>query len=457
MRDAMCTLLAAAAALAVSSLAACSSPAPSSLEYGYGGHGAPAQPPSADPSAAPSGSNAPPPVGASGKTLPCDVAAVLTPSCQGCHGSKPAFGASVPLVTWDDLHATPLDSQAAIYTKVGARIHDAANPMPPTPYPKLDAQSTATLDAWIAAGAPPGDGGTCAAMPAPPPKPTVQPLPCTPDTQIRPAAPYAVSKDLTDQYVCYGFDVTTATKRHVVALGPRIDNTSVVHHLLLFQSPTSVSSTPAPCSAGGSTQWRMVSGWAPGGQNMVLPKEAGFAESGTTHWVMQVHYNNARALDGQSDQSGFDLCTTDQLRANDADVMAFGSINFSIPPRATLTQTCDYTVPQGTPALHLFSASPHMHTLGKAMTTTKMGGAPQTIVTQPSFSFQTQLAYPTSVDLAAGDTVETACTWQNAGDTTVSFGENTSNEMCFDFVAYYPAITSPLFSWVTPSVLASCH
>jgi hypothetical protein len=174
---------------------------------------------------------------------------------------------------------------------------------------------------------------------------------------------------------------------------------------------------------------------------------------------MQVHYNNARALDGQSDQSGFDLCTTDQLRANDADVMAFGSINFSINPRSTLSLTCDYTVPAGTPALHLFSASPHMHTLGKAMTTTKStnGGSPEMIVSQPAFSFQTQLAYPTSVDLAAGDVVENVCTWQNATDNVVSFGENTSNEMCFDFVAYYPAITSPLFSWVTPSVFASCR
>jgi hypothetical protein len=137
--------------------------------------------------------------------------------------------------------------------------------------------------------------------------------------------------------------------------------------------------------------------------------------------------------------------------------MAFGTINISIPPRASLTATCDYTIPTGTPDLHLFSATPHMHTLGTAMTTTKMGAAGATIVSQPAFSFQTQLAYPTSVDLAAGDVVETACTWQNSTDSTVSFGENTSNEMCFDFVAYYPAITSGLFSWITPSVFPSCH
>jgi hypothetical protein len=58
--------------------------------------------------------------------------------------------------------------------------------------------------------------------------------------------------------------------------------------------------------------------------------------------------------------------------------------------------------------------------------------------------------------------MRTRCTWKNPGDTTIAFGENTGDEMCFDFIGYYPNIPDktifglPLFTWVTPSQSATC-
>ena len=37
-----------------------------------------------------------------------------------------------------------------------------------------------------------------------------------------------------------------------------------------------------------------------------------------------------------------------------------------------------------------------------------------------------------------GDSVRTTCTYDNPGSIPVTFGENTENEMCFDFVLAYP-------------------
>jgi hypothetical protein len=262
-----------------------------------------------------------------------------------------------------------------------------------------------------------------------------------------------------EQYVCYGFDVTPAAKRHVVALAPHIDNPTIVHHVLLFQADASVGTTPTACNGGGSAGWRLVSGWAPGGKSSVLPPEAGFPEEGTTHWVMQVHLNNAKGLANQSDGSGYDLCTTDQLRPNDADVLASGSTSFTIPARGSLTQTCSFAFTGITTPLHVFSATPHMHLLGKSLVTNVLpsGGAAAQVVDLPNWDFQTQVAYPASNVVNPGDSIQTACTWDNPGDTSVSFGENTTDEMCFSFLAYYPKITSGLFSWVTPSALATCQ
>lgn len=40
--------------------------------------------------------------------------------------------------------------------------------------------------------------------------------------------------------------------------------------------------------------------------------------------------------------------------------------------------------------------------------------------------------------LQTGDRVTTTCTYQNNTSKTVTFGENTGNEMCFNLVVYYP-------------------
>jgi hypothetical protein len=402
-----------------------------------------------------SGGSAPSPVStASG--LPCDVSSVLASNCQQCHGATPSFGATIPLMTWSDLTATA-PSGGPVYQAVETRIHDTSSPMPPTPYPLLSSTDSATLDAWVTAGAP-SSRDSCA-PPADAGTPVVESLPCTPDTTIRPASPYAMA-DSGEQYVCYGFDVTVATKRQVIAMAPHLDNTAILHHLLLFQSSTAVSSTPTPCQGFGSTSWTLIGGWAPGGKNMILPPEAGFPESGTTHWVLQVHYYNVKGLQNQTDSSGFDLCTTDQLRPNDAAVMAPGSVNFSIPAYSALNLNCSYTYPAGYPAINVFTATPHMHLLGKSLSASVLPGGTGTavpIVSQPNWDFQTQLGYPASNVINPGDVIQTSCDWQNSTNAAVSFGEDTTDEMCFAFLAYYPAITAPLWSWVAPSALGTCQ
>jgi hypothetical protein len=56
------------------------------------------------------------------------------------------------------------------------------------------------------------------------------------------------------------------------------------------------------------------------------------------------------------------------------------------------------------------------------------------------FSFTEQASYALTppVQLEAGDKVVTTCTYENPTDHAVTFGENTANEMCFNFAAYYP-------------------
>ncbi|CAN5923626.1 hypothetical protein BH11MYX4_BH11MYX4_18610 [soil metagenome] len=398
------------------------------------------------------GSKTSPPPTANG--LPCDVDAVLKARCQTCHGAEPKFGGKIPLVTLADLKK--------VSGGVKQRVHDDALPMPPSPNPRLTAKELASLDAWIDGGAT-ASTETCTNAPAPP---GVKPLSCKVDTVLRATKPFTmVPGGPVDQYQCFGVEMDLKKKRHVIGLAPKVDNAKIVHHILLFQAPTAESTEPFPCQAFGSASWKLVAGWAPGGTNLELPAEAGFpANVGKTHWVMQIHYNTTQAQSGV-DQSGYELCTTETLRANDAGVVAFGSTSFAIPPRATRTIRCDYALPASFSNVKLFNASPHMHTRGVAMSTQRLpggNGAPELIFEQKNFSFEAQANYPLTKTITTWDVMRTRCTWKNQGDSPISFGEGTGDEMCFDFMGYYPNIPDvtvlgvPLFTWVTPSLNAAC-
>lgn len=388
--------------------------------------------------------------------LPCEVDTILATKCQTCHAAEPKFGAGFPLVTYADLVAPARsDASKKVYDLVKGRVHDDARPMPPSPNPRLTEKERAAIDAWIAGGAKPSTD-RCKREVTPS---GVKPLSCKPDTVLKPSKPFVMQPNAPrDQYMCFGVDVKVDKKRHVTAFAPKVENTKMVHHILLFQSPVGVPSEPFPCSGVGtvgSAAWTLMGGWAPGADNFELPPEAGFPEDGTTHWIVQVHYNNALVQSG-TDSSGYELCTTDQLRPNDAGVVGFGTMAIAIPPRATHTLRCDFPVG---PALHgktFFNAWPHMHKRGTAMSTERLplGGKPEMVFEEKAYSFEAQQNRKIHAKVSLGDVMRTRCTYKNPSDNFVTFGEATDNEMCFNFTAYYPAI--PAYSWVTPSLLAAC-
>lgn len=391
------------------------------------------------------------------RELPCDVESVLARNCRTCHSSPPAFGAPMPLVTWNDLQASAVsDHTKKVYDLVAARIHDATRPMPQPPNPRLDTTDMATLDDWIAAGAPPSTG-SCADASVDAPSVT---LTCAADVHMTPAAAFSMPANAKDLYACYGFDIPITSKRQIVGIAPRLDNTRIIHHLVLFQADRSESSTPGPCDLAAQAKWRLLYGWAPGASSFELPPEAGFPlDEGTAHFVVQIHYNNINELSGQTDSSGFDFCTTDQLRANDADAMVFGAQNFIIAPNSKLDLTCSYVMPPTTPELHVFAALPHMHQIGLSIGTTDMGhdgASPVDLGSRTTWDFNNQIYVDVKATVSAGDVINTRCVWGNTSSTPVVFGPYTENEMCFSYTMYYPRILDPNWSFEQPAIGATC-
>ncbi len=384
--------------------------------------------------------------------LPCAIADLVARHCASCHGQTPLFGAPMSLTRYSDWAAlSPDGSGQPVYADVEQRVHADVGQMPPPPNTPLSADELATLDAWIAGGAPSMD---CKSAPATDGGMPPVTLSCTPDRHLVPTTPIELSPSMTDDYFCYGLDVPVSKKRHVIAFAPHLDNTAVLHHTSLFQSDTSVSPTPAECPPlGAQANWRPMWGWAPGVQPYEMPAEAGFPEEGTVHYVVQLHYHYTTTQVGQLDQSGFDLCTTEQLRPNDADVMAFGALSFSIPAHSSLDWSCTVQVPWYGDTTHLIASLPHMHKLGQLITTTSNG---IDLGSQLHWDYSHQQWISVDHTLSPNDFVTTRCLWENSGDAAVDYGVTTDDEMCFSFLMYYPRITNAAWNPLLPAEGSLC-
>jgi hypothetical protein len=390
--------------------------------------------------------------------LPCEVDGILGRACHSCHGNTPTFGAPMPLDRRADLLApAPSDPSKKVWQTVKDRVHlapDAPGRMPQKPNLPLTDAERAALDKYFADGLP---ASSCTSSGADPKAPTVS---CTPDVSVRGSSPWSMPKTTRDEYVCYGFEYKPDLKRHITGLLPKIQNPKIVHHILLMQADGPVPTKPYKCDEFSIARYRMLYAWAPGVGGYELPEAAGLpSDPAGTHYVVQTHYNNTLSLDGQTDDSGFDLCTTDKLRPNDADILAFGSAKFAIPEKGRLDITARWVVPVGFTDIFAFGAFPHMHQLGTYISTSvhpKGTGTAIDMGTDPRFDFASQFFAPLpNVKLSPGDVVETRCIWENPTDRAVTWGENTDDEMCFSFTLYYPKVATKPWSWGSPAFLSN--
>lgn len=405
------------------------------------------------------GARRPPPT-ASGD-LPCAVQHALAASCAECHGSSPRYGAPMPLVTYADLHAASVsDPSVPVYRMVERRIADPERPMPPSGYALAPVDRSA-LEAWIAAGAPARSEGESCSEPPPPRRPDTGPeaLPCTPTHRFLAhaagdeTAPYPVRVDADrNLHTCFAFRNPFPHDTQGTAWAPVIDNERILHHWILWGSQEAPpgGQTVFPCETLPHGDSAFVMGWAPGGGNTVLPDDVGLVLDHPWYYL-QVHYYDAAGASGLIDRSGVAVCTTPTPRANGAGVVAFGTVDLAIPPRARNHEE-SYACPSfllGTllGEFTILSTGPHMHRLGRRFRSEVLradGSVIPLSIVDP-WDFENQEGYPMSppVRVRLGDQVRVTCTYDNPGSTTVRFGENTEDEMCFDFMLVYPITRWP--------------
>jgi hypothetical protein len=364
--------------------------------------------------------------------LPADVARVLQAACVSCHARPTLYGAPMPLVTYADTQQFAVTQPTKrVWELMGTRIHDTQNPMPPT---RLGASDTAILDAWIAARAPACTGSQCG---------TVNPHTFTAHANAATTG-YRVAAASGNTTKCFAFRSPFVTPTQATTFGARIDNASVLHHMILYSTNTALrDGTVFDCDGNMPRDARFVAGWAPGNRGTEVPPDVGIElPDANSFFILQVHYWNLQNTDAV-DASGLAMCTTTELRPHSAAVATLGSLDIAIPARAQGHDVVGNCTPTITEPVHIIGNGPHMHRLGVGLKTEILrGGAMDNrtmLVNVENFSFDSQVSYPVDTLLMPGDVIRTTCRYNNPGTRTVYFGERTEDEMCFNFVLAWPA------------------
>uniref|UniRef100_A0A8C1WSD7 Monooxygenase, DBH-like 1, like n=1 Tax=Cyprinus carpio TaxID=7962 RepID=A0A8C1WSD7_CYPCA len=249
-------------------------------------------------------------------------------------------------------------------------------------------------------------------------------------------------------------------KRHIYRIEPVITNFDLVHHLLLYRCPPSVTKPfEAECYTGVDGEcMETVAVWGVGGGAFEFPEVAGLPIGGNVSdffYRLEVHYNNPNKTAGRVDNSGLRFYYTSELRQHDAAVLMTGLALapwYAIPPKAKSFLTygmCDTAyIPKvlETPHdLQVFSVMLHTHLAGRKVRVGHFRGEKQIdfLAVDENYDFEyqdvTNLGKTKTVKL--GDKLLVECTYSTENRSTLTWGGlSTTDEMCLAFLFYYPAM-----------------
>ena len=354
--------------------------------------------------------------------------------CGTCHGETPNFGAPFTL----------LDPEALLETHTGGeRIVDrmgevlAEGVMPPVGMPRLPEADADAIAAWASCGTidvEPSTGLVSSATPFLAPEDPPAGLEAL---EFR-ADEYVVGPDVRDDYRCFVFDANIPEDRFVRRFEMIFDETRVLHHVVLLRDPERNTEPGSfDCYDGGGMPpgSQYLYAWAPGQSALEFP-EGGLRISPGERFIVQTHYNNGRSIPDVADSSGVRLYLG-PTEGPEYGMVAMGPTDFFLPPRMRTEVSSRCTIREPTT---LIAGMPHMHLLGSEFSQRIIPaeGTRSTLVELSGWSFETQLFYALPAQLMPGDVIETTCTFQNPGADTVTSGEDTADEMCFDFLYASP-------------------
>ncbi len=239
-----------------------------------------------------------------------------------------------------------------------------------------------------------------------------------------------------EAYLCFAFDRTGDDALRAVGWSPPAHGGVALHHATLYALEGSFPAGPVPCDA-------MPTGaiglgvWAPGERDFALPDGYGVVLGSARRLVVQAHVLGVG--DAPAGDATASLCFAGPAPSHPA---------ASIPARAPVPAIRPHSVETSTAtcrlsgAVRLVGTWPHMHSHGLSFAGALVRGSGEKVplVDVPMWDVGQQTIHALDVAAAAGDRIETSCTWQNDSDGYILPGPRTSDEMCAQSLTGSPPV-----------------
>ncbi|KAL3870623.1 hypothetical protein ACJMK2_038671 [Sinanodonta woodiana] len=263
------------------------------------------------------------------------------------------------------------------------------------------------------------------------------------------------------KYKCMLFDLPQDGEYHLVATKAILDNVNMMHHIIVYGCTEAGDSKialnqPYDCEMspdGGCSD--IIGLWTVGLSGECHHESSGFriGVSGYKRAAFEFHWNNPALINGTTDSSGMTFYYTPKLRPNDAGVLTIGQTYLYIPPGETAVTaigTCpaECTRKMMNNSIHIITAFNHMHYLGtqQQIELIRNGSKVQDITFDENYSYDSPVIYryDSPIEVRPGDELKTTCVFKSTSRyQTTTFGLDTSKEMCYGLLTFYPKNNFP--------------
>ncbi len=274
----------------------------------------------------------------------------------------------------------------------------------------------------------------------------------------------------TDLYRCFIINTNFTTDKFASEVEVIPGNSSIVHHVLLYEDTTNLIRLKDSADAGvgytsffgtGSNDSKLVGEWVPGTQHIKFPAGMGARLRKNTRLILQVHYPKGTYLKLDSTRVNIKFATNTSSpffrEVYMQPVLSESNLKngpLVIPPNVIKTFTAQNvattTVPLPYPYFTVLSVAPHMHLIGKSMKVfaiEKNTNDTLPFISVPEWNFKWQGVYNfrNPMKVAIGSTLVAHSAYDNTVNNIsnpnnppvmVTQGESTTDEMMLVFFAY---------------------
>lgn len=374
------------------------------------------------------------------------IASILYSNCTGCHHS----GGIAPMSFMSYQEA--FESRNLIHSAV---MSGQMPPWPPdTSYKRfrheriLSAEEISLIDDWVNTGA---DEGDPTLTPTPPNYNSTTSTLGPPDLTLS-APVYESEAFLDDDYVCFTIPSQLLENKKIRAVEVTPGNLEIVHHCLVYIDPTGTSTIGVTNNCMGPNNGVLVGEFAPGSQPITYPGDNNMAFGmefpANSNVILAMHYpyGSLGMIDSTKVHFYFYPDELNLFREIQIEPLV-QNFEFCIPANQTKTVNDNFQIPLSSPTLSMFGVFPHMHLIGKSISTYGLSANNDTIkfINIPDWDFEWQGAYHFNemIKINPGTTVNASAFYDNTSSNfhnpntppqDICAGFNTTDEM---FVIYY--------------------